>query len=240
MERSIGEVYLNGDMTFANNPIAYGFGVTQATNSGYLYVSLRTSFSADGAGNEVTTTEYPGYARVAVRREKSFASPGASKWTWGTTSFTNLEAINFPICGTGASGTIIGWGIYDAATGGNEMFHGPLVASTATFKVGYHTGEDASNNPDATFVFSRAHGLSNSDTIRMYQVYDGNLGSGSFATGGTNGALATVSGVTADTFQISGSFATVGAIMFIKSSSISLAAGKIPSIPAGGMTITFA
>lgn len=240
MERSIGEVYLNGDVSLANNDISYTLGTTQATNSGYLYVSLRTSFSANGPGNEVTTTEYPGYARVAVRRERSFASPGTSKWTWSSPSFTNAEAINFPICGTGASGTIIGWAIYDAATGGNVLFHGPLSASGASFKVGYHTGEDASNNTDATFVFSRAHGLSNSDTIRMYQVYDGNLGSGSFATGGTNGALATVSGVTADTFQISGTFATVGALMFVKSSSISLAAGKIPSIPAGAMSITFA
>lgn len=240
LERSLGETYLNGDVSITNNLVAYALGITQATNSGYLYVSLHTGApNSDTVGTEVTTTAYPGYTRAAVRREKSFGS-STSKWTWNSGVFENLEAINFPICGTGATGTITNWGIYDAATGGNLLFHGPLVASGASFKVGYHTGEDDTGSADLRFVFSRAHGLSNSDTIRMYQLYDGALGSSSSATGATNGVQATVSGVATDNFDISYDFTTSGGFLFVKSSSISLAAGKIPAIPASGMILRFA
>ncbi len=240
LERSIGETYLNGDVSLSSNVVAYALGLTQATNSGYLYVSLhKGSPGSDAPGTELTTTDDPNYARSAVRREKSHGS-GTSKWTFTSNAFTNAEAINFLQCGTGATGTVTNWGIYDAATGGNLLFHGPLVASTATLKIGYHTGEDDTGSADLRFVFSRAHSLANSDTIRMYQLYDGDLGNSSSTSGATNGAEATVSGVTTDTFEISYDFGSTGGFMFVKSSSISLAAGKIPSIPAGGMIIRFA
>lgn len=241
MSQSIGFLYLDGYVNSGINPVAYALGITQATNSGYLYVSLHTgSPGSDTVGTEVTTGAYPGYARASVRREQSFASPGASSWVNTGNSFANRSAINFPIVGSGGTGgTLTHWGIYDAATGGNLLFHGPMNASGATYKIGYSTGADAAGTPDTDFVFSEAHGLSNSDTIRMYGMYDGGLGSGSSASSAVNGAEATVSGVATDSFNVSVTIGK-GAILFIKSSSISLASGKIPSIPAAGMNILFA
>lgn len=246
LEGCLGHLLLNGDMTSSTNPIAYALGITQATNSGYLYVALHTSItSGDGPGTEVTTTQYPGYARAAVRRERSFASPGTSQWTHALGSniglFTNAEAINFPIVGSGGTGgTIVGWSIYDAATGGNELFYGPLVASGSSLKIGYHTGENDAGSADANFVWSAAHGLSDTDTIRCYVVYDGQLGNGSAAGGAQAGTLATVSSASTDWFDVDFSISNSGAILFVKAASITLAAGKIPAIPSGGLAIRFA
>lgn len=233
-------------MTSSTNLIAYALGVTQAVNSSYLYVGLTTTVTnGDGPGQEVTTTQYPGYARSPVRREKSFASPGTSKWTHALGAniglFTNAEAINFPIVGSGGTGgTIVGWGIYDAATGGNELFYGGLVASGSSLKVGYHTGKDDAGVANDNFIFSAAHGLSDGDTIRTYQVYDGRLGDGSLAGAIGSGGLTTVSNVSTDSFEVSTAILDSGAMLFAKAGSITLAAGKIPAIPAGGLGIRFA
>jgi len=241
-ERSLGDVYLNGIVSSGTNPIAHALGITQASNQTKLYISLHiNSPGVDLTGTEVS---YAGYVRAEVRREGSFAAPSTTKWTYdgtgGATSFTNLEAITFPITPSGASGTVTHWGIYDASTGGNLLFHGPLVASGVEWKIGYSTGEDDTGFTNTAFVFSRLHGLSASDKIRAYGIYDGALGSGSSATGATNGVELTVSTVSTDSFVLSAGLTTPGGILFIKSSSITLTAGKIPSIPAGGMKLRFA
>ena len=242
-ERSLGDVYLNGIVSSGTNPIAHALGITQASNQTKLYISLHTgSPGVDLTGTEVS---YTGYVRAEVRREGSFATPSTTKWTYsssGGSSFVNLEAITFPITPTGASGTVTHWGIYDASTGGNLLFHGPLVASGAEWRIGYHTGEDDSNAASQTFVFSALHGLSAADTIRAYAIYDGELGSGSTLAGATNGAQLTVAAAPgADSFNVTTNFTGQrGGLLFIKSSSISLTAGKIPSIPAGGMKLRFA
>jgi hypothetical protein len=241
LERSLGEVYLNGIVSSGTNPIAHALGITQASNQTKLYISLHTGNpGVDFTGTEVS---YTGYVRAEVRREGSFAAPSTTKWTYsnsGGSSFVNLEALTFPITPTGATGTVTHWGIYDASTGGNLLFHGPLVASGAEWRIGYSTGEDDTGAPNTSFVFSRLHGISPLDKIRAYGIYDGDLGSGSSATGATNGVELTVSTVSADSFVLSAGLATPGGILFIKSSSISLSAGKIPSIPAGGMKLRFA
>lgn len=247
LEAGIGEILLNGDVTSSQNPVFYGLGLTQAANSSYLYVSLHTANPGDTAGgaNEVSTSAYVGYTRSAVRREKSFASPSTSKWTQQSSSgafFQNADAINFPICGTGSSGTITFWGLYDAATGGNLLCYGPLTASGATWNIGCVTSAVST-----TRVFCRSHGLAANDIIRMYQIYNGVVNT---LAGGTLGLSASVASVDASSpslyFDIGGagsvdvaSFTTntSAAFAFIKASSISLSAGKIPAIPAGGMTI---
>lgn len=246
LETCLGELILNGDVSTPTNLIAYALGITQAVNSSNLYVSLHTTpTSGDGPGSEVNTTEYPGYARAAVRREKSFSGAGTSKWTHALGSniglFNNAEAINFPIVGSGGTGaTVVAWGIYDAATGGNKLFYGPIIASGASLKVGYHTGDDDTGSTDLRFVFSAAHGLSNSDTIRCYMLYDGQLGNGSAAGGAQAGTLATVSSVSIDSFKIDFDLSNTGGILFVKAGSISISAGKIPAIPALGMGVRFA
>lgn len=248
LEGGIGQVVLNGDVTSGNNPVFYNLGVTQASNSSSLYVSLHTGNPGDTAGgaNEVTSTNWGTgtYTHAAVRREKSFGT-GTSKWTQSSFTgalFTNAEAINFPICGTGATGTVTFWGLYDSATGGNLLVYGPLIASGATWNIGCVTSAVTT-----TRVFCRSHGLAANDIIRMYQIYNGVVNT---LAGGTLGLSASVASVDASSpslyFDIGGagtvdvaSFTTntSAAFAFIKASSIALADGKILAIPAGGMTI---
>jgi hypothetical protein len=103
---------------------AYSFPAT-------LYVGLVTSLENAAAGG----TEVSGgsYARVAVSSSlanwagtQSAGSTSASSGTTGTTS--NNNAITFPTP-TAAWGSIVGMGIWDAATGGNLLMFGPLAAS---------------------------------------------------------------------------------------------------------------
>lgn len=95
-----------------------------------IYIALfTTATSDDGTGTEVTGGSY---ARVQV-------GPGDSSWngTHGTTTgsssgtgglIDNAAVITFPTA-TGSWGTITHFGIYDAATSGNMLFHGALSAS---------------------------------------------------------------------------------------------------------------
>ena len=247
LEAGIGQLLLNGDASSANNTVFNTLGVSQATNSSNLYVSLHTGNPGETAGgaNEVSTSAYVNYLRTAVRREKSFATPGTSKWTQSTSSgilFTNADAIVFPICGTGSTGTITHWGIYDASSGGSLVAYGPLISSGAVWNIGCVTSAVTT-----TRVFCRSHGLVANDLIRMYQIYNGVVNT---LAGATNGLSASVASVDASSpslyFDIGGagsvdvaSFTTntSAAFAFVKIASIALADGKIPSIPAGGLTL---
>lgn len=94
-----------------------------------LYVALYTAPPSDaGGGTEVTGG---GYARVAVTSAlaswagtQAAASTAASSGTSGTT--TNNAAIAFP-APTANWGVCSHFAIYDAATGGNELFWGALT-----------------------------------------------------------------------------------------------------------------
>jgi len=107
-----------------------------------LYVGLLTAAPNDaGGGTEVSGGSY---ARVAVTSSlanwagtQSAGSTTASTGTGGQTS--NNTAITFPTP-TAGWGTVTHFGIYDAATGGNLLFHGALTiaktinqADTVTF-----------------------------------------------------------------------------------------------------------
>ena len=82
-----------------------------------VYVSLWTSDPTDaGSGNECSGT---GYARQAI--------------TWNAASggaITNAAIVDFPAAG-GSWSTLTHFGIHDAATSGNLLFHGALSASKA-------------------------------------------------------------------------------------------------------------
>ncbi|WP_029100225.1 phage tail fiber protein [Brevibacillus thermoruber] len=80
-----------------------------------VFLALFTTDPTDaGVGNEVTGG---GYARQQI----GFDAPNN-----GATS--NSADILFPIATTDW-GTITHFGIYDASTGGNLLYHGPLTAS---------------------------------------------------------------------------------------------------------------
>jgi hypothetical protein len=96
-----------------------------------VYVGLVTAAENDAAGG----TEVTGgsYARVAVASSlanwagtQGAGTTVASSGTSGTTS--NNGAITFP-APTANWGTIVGMAVFDAATGGNELFYAPLTTN---------------------------------------------------------------------------------------------------------------
>lgn len=96
-----------------------------------LYVALFTAAPSDsGGGTEVSGGSY---ARASVTSSlanwagtQSAGSTTASSGTGGQTS--NNGAITFP-SPTGNWGTVTHFGIFDAASSGNLLFHGALTAS---------------------------------------------------------------------------------------------------------------
>ena len=116
-----------------------------APTTSTLYVALLTAAPSDsGGGTEVSGGAY---ARVAVTSSltnwagtQSAGSTTASSGTGGQTS--NNIAITFPTP-SATWGTATHFGIYDAPTGGNLLFHGVLSiaktineSDTVTFPVG--------------------------------------------------------------------------------------------------------
>lgn len=86
-----------------------------------VYVGLFTAQPSGGTGG--TEANYTGYARVAL--------------TVNTTNFTavstagmveNAVAINFP-ANTGTAQTVVGYGLFDAATAGNLLTDNLLTTS---------------------------------------------------------------------------------------------------------------
>lgn len=105
-----------------------GASAAAGTGPTTLYVSLKLAADSDSApGAEVSGA---GYARVAVASSlvnwagtQAAASTAASSGSSATTS--NNAAIAFP-APTGTWGQVVGMGIHDAATGGNELFYAAL------------------------------------------------------------------------------------------------------------------
>ena len=96
-----------------------------------LYVGLFTSTPSDSAAG--TEPSGNGYARVSVTSglttwagTQSTGSTDASSGASGTTS--NNGAITFP-APTSNWGTVTHFGVFDAATSGNLLFHGALTVT---------------------------------------------------------------------------------------------------------------
>ena len=120
-----------------------GQTLTQLTN---VYVSLHTASCSDSStGTEVTGGSY---ARVTVAAAmaqwagtQSAGSTTASTGTGGTTS--NNGAITFP-APTANWGTVTHFGLFDASSGGNQLFCAALTTSKTV------------NNGDAAPSFAAA------------------------------------------------------------------------------------
>lgn len=95
-------------------------GAQTYTPPGTVYVALYTTAPGEtGGGVEVSGG---GYARVAVTNNTT---------TWPTTTNgqkSNGTAITFPQA-TAAWGTVVAWGLLDAATGGNLLYYGDISPS---------------------------------------------------------------------------------------------------------------
>lgn len=103
---------------------------TAFTGPATTYVALFTAAPSDsGGGTEVTGGSY---ARVAVTSNGTnwantqASGTGVSSGTSGLTS--NSSAIAFP-APTASWGTVTHFGIFDASSAGNLLFHGALTAS---------------------------------------------------------------------------------------------------------------
>lgn len=107
---------------FANNGgSAY---TSPADNS--IFVSLHTTAGPlddnSGTGTEITLGSY-------ARSNASAALTWTVSQAGGTTTATNDQAIAFPQATANYDGVVTHIGIYDAATGGNLLFHGALTVS---------------------------------------------------------------------------------------------------------------
>lgn len=117
-----------------------------------LYFALYTAAPSDsGGGTEVSGGSY---ARASVTTSLS-AFKGTHGNTTGTSSGTggstqNASAITFPTP-SGNWGTITHWGVLDASTGGNLLFHGSLTNSKNV-----NNGDPAPSFPADAFTLTLA------------------------------------------------------------------------------------
>ena len=92
-----------------------------------IYIALFTADPTDAnvTGGEVGTGAFPAY----VRKDASNGSGGvASGWTANANGVSsNAKAITFPANNGAGTVVVTHIGIYDAATGGNLIYHAPLV-----------------------------------------------------------------------------------------------------------------
>jgi hypothetical protein len=119
----------------------------QAYTAPVVYVGLYTAAPSDsGGGTEVSGNAYArvktavGSTQALTDWKSSQNDSLASTGTGGNT--TNTNAINFATP-TATWGTVTHFALYDALTGGNELFWGPLTISktinqsdTVTFPAG--------------------------------------------------------------------------------------------------------
>lgn len=115
-----------------------GASVAAGAGPSTLYIGLISAAGTDASpGTELTGG---GYARVAVTASltnwagtQGAASTLVSSGSSGTTS--NNVAITFPVS-TGAQGTAVEFGMFDALAGGNELIRAALGGSMAIGSAG--------------------------------------------------------------------------------------------------------
>lgn len=97
------------------------------------FVALFTSDPTDsGSGDEVDTAAWPAYERQDAAQGGSVDS-GWTSPSDGVTS--NAKALTFPANDGAGAVVVTHIGVYDAATGGNLLYHAPLTSSK-TLQVG--------------------------------------------------------------------------------------------------------
>ena len=115
---------------FEEQTLKWALTTSAATRPTAWYVGLFTSAPSDTtttggtAQGEVTTTG-SGYSRQQVNF--SVADAGSGVWTASSTT-----TLLFPPAGASATsnwGTVTHLAVFDAATGGNCLFHGPVTSS---------------------------------------------------------------------------------------------------------------
>lgn len=93
-----------------------------------VYIALFTADPTDAnvTANEVSTAAWPAY----VRKDAADGAAISTGWTAPSDGVsTNAKAITFPANNGAGNVTVTHIGIYDAASGGNLLYHSNLVAS---------------------------------------------------------------------------------------------------------------
>lgn len=241
--RSIGELYLNNRIDSSSNPICDAFSVTVPTSTiPSLYVSLHTTDPGLTGSGEVTTTAYVGYARASYSRDHLNPPAGGAWWTYSNATaesetvgyFFNASAIQWPTCSGGTSPVCKYWGLWTAQSGGNFICGGPMIATGASFRVGYVTA--------GTFdrIYAESHGLTAGPPADVIYVYSPYKSLGGATSSGIGGIERTVSATATDYFDITVSLGSLGAVVFVEKASITVDSGKIPNVPAGSLALYLA
>lgn len=198
--------------------------LTGRSPSATRYIALFTAVGSDD-GTGFTEVSGNGYARAAT-------VGGTSGGTWDAPSgsapreITNDLLISFPAATGPGWGTVIAWGIYDAATSGNLLFWDYLGT--------YDWLEFTGTNASPSVLTAPAHGYSNGDQV----VVSAEPGGGALpATAGSWAGLKTVAGAATDTFTAGVNTTGTGSGMVRKVDSHAVAAAAVFQFPADTLTI---
>jgi len=97
---------------------------TAYASPGVVYLALATADLTD-ANVTANETTYTGYARVSCG-----ATPASAFTAIDAAGLMqNANVITFAANGGGSAVVITHWGIYDASSGGNLLYHGAMTAS---------------------------------------------------------------------------------------------------------------
>jgi hypothetical protein len=211
----------------AQGILAHIVGKTSIFSLPTAYVGLFTAVGTD-AGTGFTEPSGGGYARVAT---------AAADWNTATgsapSSISNANPINFPTA-TANWGTIIGFGLYDAASAGNLLawdFFGAFSWQPATVSAA-----------SPAVLTAHAHGYSAADFIEWSVELGGTTPT--FSQSNFTGPLTVVSPST-DTFTVTNgatavNTSTTGNGMIRKLTSQAINSGVQASFPASSFSITSA
>jgi len=118
----------SGLSTYAQAALLNYFrGTTFPAVPANFYLALFTTAPGNGAaGTEVTAAAAPTYARLAiVPNTTNFGAPSVAA---GVSTIANGVNIIMAAMGNTASITVVGWGLYDAASAGNLWLYGPIAS----------------------------------------------------------------------------------------------------------------
>lgn len=93
-----------------------------------IYLALFTADPTDAnvTANEVSLAAWPAY----VRRDAASGAAISTGWTAPADGVSsNAKVLSFPANNGAGNVTLTHVGLYDAATGGNLLYHAPLVSS---------------------------------------------------------------------------------------------------------------
>lgn len=181
------------------------------------------------SGTTVTLTAAASHASSGASDNLTFSAFGAPSGT-GPASNANGSIVNFAQATGSGFGTVVAWGLYDAATSGNLLvwdYLGNFAWLPATVSAA---------SPGV--ITAHAHGYANGDSFVFSTEFGGTAPS--FSAGNYNGIL-TVAGAATDTFDVSGvNTSATGDGMVRKVTQQPIAANVTASFAASGFTLAAA